>query len=162
MAVTYEPIATTNGSGSSASVTFSSITGAYTDLVLVVSGTLTTGGDSGIELRFNGTGAGNNDYSGTLLNGTGGVVSGSNQNLVASANSGLISSTAVGNSVMQIMGYSNTTTYKTVLGRGNIGSYIRATVYLYRQTTAITQIEVRAGNNFSTTTTFTLYGIKAA
>jgi hypothetical protein len=162
MPATYEPIATKNGTGSAASVSFTSISQAYTDLVLVVSGTLTTGGDAGLELRLNGTGAGSSAYSGTLLNGTGGSATSSRQTAVAAANSGLISSSYVGTSIMQIMNYSNTTTYKTILGRGNIDSYVRGTVYMWSSTAAIDEIEVRAANNFSTTTTFTLYGIKAA
>jgi hypothetical protein len=38
MAITYEPIATTTLGTAAASVTFSSISGAYTDLVLVCNG----------------------------------------------------------------------------------------------------------------------------
>jgi hypothetical protein len=38
MAITYEPIATTTLGSAAASVTFSSISGSYTDLVLVVTG----------------------------------------------------------------------------------------------------------------------------
>jgi hypothetical protein len=40
---TYEAIATQTLGSAAASVTFSSIPGTYTDLVLVVAGTLTTG-----------------------------------------------------------------------------------------------------------------------
>lgn len=165
MASTYTPIATTNGTGSSGSVTFSSIPATYTDLVLVVSGTLVSGGDSGLELRFNGTGSGSTSYSGTLLDGNGTAASSSRQTSVAASNSGLISSNAVGTSVIQIMNYANTTTYKTVLGRGNLSNLlVRATVYLWRDTpAAINAVEVRTGaGNFSTSTVFTLYGIKAA
>jgi hypothetical protein len=39
MAITYEPIATTTLGTAEASVTFSTISGAYTDLVLVIEGT---------------------------------------------------------------------------------------------------------------------------
>jgi hypothetical protein len=165
MASTYETIATTNGTGSSGSVTFSSIPATYTDLVLIVSGTLVSGGDSGLELRFNGTGSGSTSYSGTLLSGDGSSASSSRQSNVAACNSGLISSTAVGNSIIHIMNYANTTTYKTVLGRGNLPHLLtRATVYLWRDTpAAINAVEVLTGaGNYSTSTTFTLYGIKAA
>ena len=160
--LTYESIATTTGTGSSGSVTFSSIPATYTDLILIASGTLVSGGDSGLELRFNSDSGSN--YSGTLLNGNGSAASSTQQSSVAAANSGLISSTAVGNSVIQIMNYANTTTYKTVLGRGNLPHLLtRATVYLWRNTAAINAVEVRTGaGNFATTTTFTLYGITKA
>jgi hypothetical protein len=162
---TYVAIATANGTGSSGSVTFSSIPATYTDLVLIVSGTLVSGGDSGLELRFNGTGSGSTSYSGTLLDGNGTAASSARQTNVAGANNGLISSNAVGNSVIQIMNYANTTTYKTILGRGNLSNLLtRASVYLWRDTpAAINAIEVRTGaGNYSTSTTFSLYGIKAA
>ena len=38
MAITYEPIATETASGSVSSITFSSISGTYTDLVIIVNG----------------------------------------------------------------------------------------------------------------------------
>jgi hypothetical protein len=164
MPSTYTPIATTTGTGSSASVTFSSIPATYTDLVLIVSGTLVSGGDSGVELRFNGTSPSSSSYSGTTIGGDGSSASSSRQSNVAACNSGLISSTAVGNSIIHIMNYANTTTYKTVLGRGNLPHLLtRATVYLWRDTpAAINQVQVLAGGNFSTSTTFTLYGVKSA
>ena len=43
MAITYEPIATTTLGSAAASVTFSSISGSYTDLVLIVVPKATTG-----------------------------------------------------------------------------------------------------------------------
>ena len=161
MPSTYEPIATANGTGSSGSVTFSSIPATYTDIVVIVGGSLVSGGDAGLELRFN-SDSGNN-YSGTVIDGDGTNASSARQSNVGASNSGLISSNVVGTSIMQVMNYSNTTTFKTVLGRGNITSLlVRASVYLWRNTAAINAIEVRcSAGNFSTTTVITLYGIKA-
>lgn len=68
MAATYEPIATTTASGSSSSITFSSISSAYTDLVLVANASVTSGSDTAI-LRFNGDTGSN--YSRTFLSGNG-------------------------------------------------------------------------------------------
>jgi len=60
------------------------------------------------------------------------------------------------------MNYSNTTTYKTFLGRGNDpSSFVRQGVGLWRNTAAITSFSV-SGVTFSTGVTATLYGIKAA
>ena len=62
------------------------------------------------------------------------------------------------------MNYSNTTTYKNMLARYNsIGVEVMAYIGLYRQTAAITRLDIKAGStNFTTGTTFTLYGILAA
>ena len=68
------------------------------------------------------------------------------------------------------MNYSNTTTYKNVLGRGNDTLQLRATSGLWKPTTgsatqAITSITVLSSPNaynFITGSTFNLYGIAAA
>ena len=62
------------------------------------------------------------------------------------------------------MNYSNTTTYKTTLGRGsNVATDVEAIVGLWRNTAAITSITVApSGGNMKTGTVLSLYGIKAA
>ena len=175
MAKTYEPIATTTLGSATASVTFSSISGTYTDLVLVIFAATTHTSSTFTSLQFNGdTGT---NYSATELYGTGtSALSGRDSN-VARGWMGLdisISNT-VGDSVTtaHIMNYSNTTTYKTFLSRSNRASSsldysgTNATVALWRNTAAITSIAVKNSRggveyNFSTGSTFTLYGIKAA
>ncbi len=52
MPATYEPLATTTLGSAASSVTFSSISGSYTDLVVVFSGTA-GGGNSNLILTFN-------------------------------------------------------------------------------------------------------------
>ena len=68
------------------------------------------------------------------------------------------------NAIVQFQNYSNTTTYKTVLSRGNNASnLVEAFVGLWRSTSAITAIDIKTqSGNFSIGSTFTLYGIKAA
>jgi hypothetical protein len=64
------------------------------------------------------------------------------------------------------MNYANTTTYKTVLARSNVTDFrVAAIVGLWRSTSAINTIQLRSDNssyNFTTGSTFTLYGISAA
>jgi hypothetical protein len=63
------------------------------------------------------------------------------------------------------MNYSNTTTYKTIISRGdNPGFLVIALANLWRSTSAINIITMvsETGNNFVTGSTFTLYGITAA
>ena len=69
--------------------------------------------------------------------------------------------------ILQLMNYSNTTTYKTILSRTNAAANgVDATVGLWRSTSAITSIEIGKNSGMSGTfqigSTFTLYGIKAA
>jgi hypothetical protein len=162
MTVTYEAIQSYTGTGSSKTVTFSVIPGTYTDLVLVTQFQATASGDF-ISFRINGdTGS---KYSFTQVYGTG---SGSGAS-ARSANQTTVTwesvpaSPEVGNTILHFQNYSNTTTNKTVLFRSNLtSSVVRGLVALWRSTAAITSIELyNNGNNFTTASTFTLYGIKA-
>jgi hypothetical protein len=70
-----------------------------------------------------------------------------------------------GINILHINNYSNSTTYKTVLARGNAATnLVEAFVGLWRNTNAITSISIICQNskNFGSGSTFTLYGIKAA
>jgi hypothetical protein len=164
MPATYEPIATTTLSTTASTVSFTSISGSYTDLIAVFVGTTTTGVEA--RVRFN-TDSGNN-YSYTYLAGDGSSAisgRGSSGNELFITTYGTPSTTQ-GNFIMHVQNYSNATTYKTVLVRGNritAGFGPEATVGLWRSTSAITNIEFRAGSTtWASGSTFTLYGIKAA
>jgi hypothetical protein len=160
---TYTPIATTTASGSVATYTFSSIPSTYTDLYIVISGTLASGGNDVI-MYFNGD-TGNN-YSATYLNGNGtAAASGrysSRLNIPLSYGSGI--SPTQGSFFTNIMNYSNTTTYKTALTRVNNTQYgLDYGVGLWRSTAAINSITIGSSSgNMTNTTTLTLYGIAAA
>jgi hypothetical protein len=70
-----------------------------------------------------------------------------------------------GTVIAHFMNYSNTTTFKTVLSRGNVAeAEVDAYVSLIRGTSAISTITVGegGGNNFVAGSTFSLYGIAAA
>jgi len=166
MPITYEPIATNTLGSAAATVTFSSIPATYTDLVLVISARMSGGGGaSAIQAQFN-SDTGSN-YSFTLINGDGSsATSASNSNQTQAA-IGLATDTAgeLSTNIVQIMNYSNSTTYKTVLARAGIaGDRVRAIVSLWRSTSAITSILIinNGAVNFVAGSTFTLYGIKAA
>jgi len=164
MPKTYEPIATTTLSSAAADVTFSSIPGTYTDLILVSRAINTTGATSG-SMQFNADTGSN--YSNTFIEGTGSAAS-SNRNsnvtfaLIYYNNNAATDGISV--SIAHINNYSNTTTNKTSLTRfGTAGSLVGAYVSLWRNTSAINSIKIIAGGqNFQSGSTFTLYGIKAA
>lgn len=160
MPTTYEPIATTTLSSTATTISFTSIPGTYTDLVLIVSGTQTGSGVAGLYIASINSDAGTN-YSRTLLQGNGSTASSARGTNEDSMNIGLIGSTQT-NSIFQFMNYSNSTTFKTILARGNDSSaLVRASVALWRNTSAITSFNL-SGVTFSVGTTATLYGIKAA
>ena len=164
-AQTYEPIATTTTSGSASTHTFSSIPSTYTDLVLVVSGTNSSGSTEDLMVRYNGdTGT---NYSRTFLEAGPSAVSGRTANQPYAIIGGYIGAGKDFVSIFQFLNYSNTTTNKTSISRANIstGTYgIYATVGLWRSTAAINSIQVfwPSAGTFGNGTTMTLYGIKAA
>jgi hypothetical protein len=163
MTATYEKIATTTLSSASATVTFSTISGSYTDLILVSNAIGTA--DLNFLLRFNGDSGSN--YSSTILKGNGSTASStrfSNQTSFRGNSSGYVTTTLQSNTITQIMNYSNTTTYKLILQRFNNASVgVDAAVGLWRNTAAITSITILqdTGTTYATGCTFTLYGIKA-
>jgi hypothetical protein len=165
MAYTYEKIATTTLGSAASSITFSSISGSYTDLILV-SAPLTQGNGYSFNIVLN-SDTGTN-YSCTRLYGAGSG-SGSSDRSSSTANSlgswGVTSSTGIVQPIItQIQNYSNTTTYKTFLTRINSpapDTYVGAVVSLWRSTSAITSVEFKTSGNVGSGSVFTLYGIKA-
>ena len=159
---TYEAIATQTLGSATSTVTFSSIPSTYTDLIIVVNAK--SAGTPTIRLQFN-SDTGSN-YSSTILYGDGtsaGSVRVSNE---ASINIGAVV-TEFGTTIIHVMNYSNSTTYKTALGdyRMTSSAYgeAGAKVGLWRSTSAISTIVIStASNTFSTGSSFSLYGIKAA
>ena len=165
MPATYEPIATTTLGSAQSTVTFSSINGTFTDLILVINAKANTGGAIGLLFKLNSDSAAN--YSFTYLNGNG---SSASSGRVTANNNGAIadlagSASSAGTVIAQINNYSNSTTFKTVLSRGSDAANVaQALVNLWRSTAAITQIDVYPNSSiqFASGSTFTLYGIKAA
>ena len=164
MASTYTPIATTTLGSAEASVTFSSL-GSYTDLVLIVAAQPQTNNDA-LLCRFN-SDTGSN-YSYTALSGNGSAASSyreSNKSQGFRIANGFPNSTSFGLSIVSILNYTNSTTYKTAIARGNnAGTQADAFVGLWRNTAAITSITIvpESLDTLLTGSTFTLYGIEAA
>ena len=168
---TYTPIATYTVSGSSTTeIQFSSISGSYTDLVLVANcGSTTNGVYFGV--RFNSDSGSN--YSVTELYGSGSAASSTrsaNRTIADIAYDVTVDTGVNSNYIAHIMNYSNSTTYKTTLSRANnAANGVSANVILWRNTAAITNIKCYVaqlgGANqyiFTSGSTVTLYGIAAA
>lgn len=169
MANTYEPIATQTLGSAAATVTFSSISGNYTDLILVCAARSATASTSDTYLMtFNGLTT--SIYSRTRLLGTGSAASSAGRTSAPNIDfEGLAGNTSASGTFtigkVQVQNYSSSTTYKTSLIRGDdANNYVLATAGLFASTAAITSISLATSStsNFMTGSTFTLYGIKAA
>jgi hypothetical protein len=165
MASTYEKIATTTLASTASTVTFSSISGAYTDLVLILNLKAAAGANAYPIIKFNNDGT--NVYSSTPISGNGSTASSSR----TTSGPGYITQSAVEsstefnfNGIYNIQNYSNTTTYKTLIGRSNnAAGHVEAIVTLWSNTAAINRIDLDNANQlFAIGCTFTIYGIKAA
>ena len=157
MPATYEPIASV--SSTSTDITISNIPGTYTDLVLVVSHRNSA---NGFNANFRVNGDSSTSYSSTYIYGDGSTAASGrnvNSNLFAST-----SSTSQHFTIMQFMSYSNTNVFKTMLdATGSGGGLITRQVGLWRNTAAITSINMFVGSAWATGgVTLSLYGIKAA
>ena len=166
MPSTYTPLATTTVTGSSTTtVTFSSIASTYTDLVIVAQ--YKAVGNNYLMVRLNGDTGSN--YSRTEMQGTGTTTptfSGSNE-AYAYISSLYAAPGEFGTFLLNFNNYSNTTTNKTIISRGNnpassVGG-ASAVFNMWRSTAAVNTILLTPiGSGFDIGSTFTLYGIKAA
>lgn len=157
---TYTPIATTTLGSAQASYTFSSVPSTYTDLVLIVNGSMSALQNIGVE--FNGDSGTN--YSFTRMYGDGSTAVSDRATNTNFSYLGIMGTTQ-SNLVASIQNYANTTTYKTSLGRGNLPStFVTTYVSTWRSTAAITSVKVlpAGANTLSSGTVLTLYGIQAA
>ena len=159
---TYTPIATTTLSTTQTEVNFTSISGSYTDLILIASGSTTSA--TSLFMRVgNGSVDTSANYSVTRLYGNGTSVSSdrlSSQDVMYVSTGNFTTA----NTIINLQNYSNTTTYKTMIYRLNMpGAFVGANVNLWRSTSAINTIKVYVTSSTLTVgSTFTLYGILAA
>lgn len=159
----FESIATANGTGSSAVITFSSIPSTYKHLQIRYSvlPSVSTGNFS--TLRFNGdTTTSNYRYHYLLGSGSGSGNAGTAQNAYSGTYD---SSTAPGVGVLDILDYADTNKYTTtreLAGNDNNGSgQIYLFSNLWMNTNAVNSVTFTLySGNFTTSTKFALYGIK--
>ena len=164
---TYVALATTTLGASAASVTFSSISGSYRDLVLIANARTDRAATSDIyKITLNASGTG---YSRVVMYGTGSTAdSYADASLSAITPYALTGNTATsgvfGFLKMQIMDYSATDKHKTILNNEDAtGLEVSASAYTWANTNAVTSIEIDQllGSNFASGSTFSLYGIEA-
>jgi len=167
MTATYDCIATTTLGSNTAFVEFSSISGTYTDLVLVCNAK--TASNTSMVVRVgNGSVDTGTNYSNTVLESTGTQVrTASDSNVNAGFITGFYAQITAGNNILttsNFQNYSNTTTHKTWINRGNVpAQWTDTSASLWRSTAAINVIRVfnNTGADLSSGSRFSLYGIKA-
>jgi len=163
MTATYDKIAAATLSGST-SVDFTSISQAYTDIV-VVGSLIQSGSAVNTFMRVgNGSLDSGSNYSQTILYGNGSSAVSARQSnqtsFFADYAAAPGTSTDYNAIIYNFQNYSNTTTNKSVLMRvGKASNGTDAMVGLWRSTAAINRINIFSVNGL--TGTFTLYGIKA-
>jgi len=161
---TYEPIATASPSGST-TINFASL-GSYTDIRL--SFVIKTSANGTPIMRFNGDTGSN--YSRTYLTGDGSSASSGN----SSSQTSVVLTTPVQLTanlmyfvtvdIFSVSGSTNKTCLVTFSGDTNGSGNVTKQVNLWRNTAAITSIDLTftSTGSYTTGTTATIYGIKAA
>ena len=162
MPATYEPIQSYTISGSTtATVDFTSIPQTYTDLILIGASGQTVAGS--LRIRLNGITT--TSYSNTRLEADGTTVSSSrntNENFMKTYLASASNTYGVF-SIFNLFNYTSTSINKTALFNEYRNTKVIHTLQLFRNTAAITQINLSAETDFFVSgSTFTLYGIKAA
>lgn len=151
-----------------ASVVFSSIPQTYTDLFLVCAARTSRAATSdNLIVRFNSDTSA--IYSSTNVFVDNAISTARSANDTSCFWSYIPSASQNGNTygsaVMNIMNYSNTTTYPTTLCKSaNTNAQVEYTTNVYRSLAAISTLTMLSGtgSNIAVGSTFTLYGIKAA
>ena len=175
----YESIASATGTGSSGTITFTSIPSTYASLQIrfIAKASPTTVSTRDIQIQFN-SDTGNN-YARHNLYGDGSSVTAlgvdtSISNFISiqgsACNSDASLANMVGAGIIDIHNYAVTTQNKTVraingidANLSNTNFQIKLTSGLWTQTSAINSITLAlSSGNFTTQTQFALYGIKGA
>lgn len=155
---TYDSIATVTLGSNTNTVSFSSISASYTDLILIMY-CKNSVGLAGTYLRVN-SDTGTN-YARTVLGGNGSSAFGGT-NSGFSYFDAMYMSSSFGTCIVHFLNYSNTTTFKTFLSNSG-GAETNANAGLWRSTSAINAISLQpSAGDYATGSRFALYGITAA
>jgi len=169
---TYTLINSYTGASNISDISFSNIPQNYTDLLIVVYGASTySASNLQVSVYLNG------DYSSSLhsytyLRANGSAVAssrGTNSNQMYLGIIPAASSTGIfGTAILNILNYSNTTTYKTMLSSSaadlNGSGSVDISVSMYQSTSPVTTVNVATygSGNWTTGSRISLYGIQAA
>lgn len=165
----YESIASATGSGASGTITFSSIPGTFTSLQIRFNAITTA--DTALYLRLNGvTSAGSYNQHLLEADGFGAYASGGSAIGTTRINIGgynaNVGATYPWTGIIDIHDYTSTTRNKTVRclngSDRNTSGLVSLSSGLFINTAAVTSVSLIADQNFTSSTTVSLYGIKGA
>jgi len=160
MSSTYEPIATTTLGSDTANITLSSIPATYTDLRIVFNGKMSA--NQTLWIQFNGDTSSN--YSFTRIFANSSSPSSYRESSITQGKISTVTSTNFDVTLIDVLNYANTSTFKTSIARGSTQLFISSYVMLWRKSPeAITSIRFGGedAGDFKAGTTVTIYGIKA-
>lgn len=156
---TYTPLANITLSSTASTITFSSISQSYRDLILVTDAT--TSQTKGLLIRANNDSGANYSYVYAYTNGSSPLSgSGSGETFYTQASV----ATQRGVNIIQFMDYSATDKHKVILVRMNIaGNQMEMAGERWANTSAITSLTLSMSSTpvFATGSSFALYGIAA-
>jgi hypothetical protein len=160
---TYTPLANITLTGSAASVTFSSISQAYRDLILVATMPRTNVTDTNSYVRLNGDSGGNYSYVQMFGNGSGAYSNSASSESQGRAFTYQNSTSRQYNGILQLMDYSATDKHKTFLTRYNgDDSGVGAFALRWASTSAVTTLLIYPGSgSYEAGATFALFGVAA-
>jgi hypothetical protein len=166
-ASSYESIATINGNGSTATITFSSIPSTYSHLQVRVMARVAAGGED-LTVQFNGNTGANYTRHRLTGNGTAAAASGSasTTGITTLGSAGMPSvANTYAVTIIDVLDYADTNKYKTVRmlsGQDSNGSGgVDFTSGVFMSTGAVSSLTIYANaSNFPTAASFALYGIK--
>ena len=158
----YESIATATGTGSSGTITFSSLGTGFKHLQIRMSAN--TGVAQPVIIRFNGdTGT---NYTNHAIYGDGSTVGAIGTASTSSTTVANLDGTYYGVAIIDLLDVFSTSKNKTIrsfLGYDyNSGGAVYVRSGVWQNTSAVTSITLTASNNFTTASHFALYGIKEA
>lgn len=159
---TYTPLANLTLGSTATTVTFTSISQSYRDLILVVNGKATAGENP--TFRFNADTGSNYPQVNMYGNGSSATSAATNSTWFWLAYGTNFSTDEPSNAIVNIMDYSATDKHKTVLIRDNKSSgSTEAQAGRWASTSAVNSIALKFnyGASWAVGTTFTLYGIAA-
>jgi hypothetical protein len=153
----YVPIANITISTSQNSVTFSSISQIYTDLIIVLN--LNTASPGGASIRFNGDTGSNYPFIRFGANSGQTTSQAGVDSIIGLVGFPTTANNFEFNSTVQIMGYSQTNKNKTVLARSNQPTATQMTGHVWQSNTAITSLRIFTDQNMVAGSTMAIYGI---
>lgn len=159
---TYDLIETTTLTSAASSVTFSSITQDFRDLVLVVSGKITGATSRNLRITLNSDNVTNYPYVQMIGDGSSPSSSAFSPTELQGGRVGDSSGEAT--NILQFMDYSATDKHKSILERDASAAqgFVYAYAHRYATTTAISSMQISASSgNWDTGTVISLYGISA-